>query len=627
MTLLLLALLACKSDPPTPPVVETGPPSSCDAGDDAWVQRAIPLMWGRKPRGSAEVRAWSAMVAQEGREAVVRAMAEDPEFAGWWRQWIADALAVARSGDKAYSACFMSPRRDTHDGSLTQYIRGVSEPWSAPTPPGGSFNMADVILDAIEADDLAVAWQVNLYSRMNRPVQGANVSIEELEFNRRTNFGESFFETYLNRNLDCVLCHNSQFSTTDDEDARYDRTWQLPGFHETALLGSNISFVKEEAYAIFRTEDVLRYEGARRPFGMHGECGRLRGPNSITGPDLLGQDLTIFIDEYGPEGSVWQLERNLATGADMLAADGLDIVGEGQVSGRESFAYLLGARISDLVFEQATGGRLTIAHGFPRNLEQASRLEALTDGFVGTGFSLRELLVDITADELFNPGLPSECEMQSYGLPPVSNPWSREEEDPEKRKNSPGDLVHRHTARVLLNSANDHLGWAPPRGWRLSEAESEFQASIGVWLRESQPGFNGTDFQGLLALHDRYAACESAEPDWIDALLDDSVGRSTREVVATLKDRLLANGAIAPDEEPLLQALLGPLDDPADALDPGALRAVCGAIVTSPSYMLVLSPQGIGDPAPIGDRTADECARATADMEAAGFSGLSCEEQ
>ncbi|MCB9677038.1 MAG: hypothetical protein H6737_18115 [Alphaproteobacteria bacterium] len=621
----LLAMLACKTAPPGDTDVEPAVPTSCDAGDEAWVQRAIPLLWGRKAHGSAEVRAWVSMTQQHGREAVVRAMAQGPEYRQWWRQWVTDALAVARTGDKAYSRCFMTPLRETHDGSLVQYIRSVDEPWEATTPSDGAFNMADVVLDAIEADDLAVAWQVNLYSRMNRPVQGANVSEEELEYNRRVNFGETFFETYLNRNLDCVLCHNSQFSTTDDPDARLDRTWQLPGNHETAILGSNVAFSKDEAFSMFRTAGVLRYQSGRRPFGMDEECGRFTRPTNIDGPDYLGQDTTYLVDAYGPEGSVWQLERNLAEGADRLAITGLSIGETGAVQGEDSFAYLLGARIADLVFEEATGGRLTIAHGFPRNLQQASRLEALTDTLVESGFSLRELLVAVTADELFNADLPEVCETVAYGLDPVVNPWSVEDDDTAKRHNSPGDLAHRHSARVLTFAANDHLGWEAPRGWQLPEGEEEFQAAIGTWLRESQPGFRGTDFQGLLAYQDRYATCDGGQPDFIASLRGQSAGHTVGDVVYTLKDRLLANGAISDAERPLVEALVGPLDAPAEDVDGQGLRALCGAILTSPAYMVALAPTGIGDPPPIADRSTEECDIAKTAMQAAGFTVSSCE--
>lgn len=615
----LFALWSCKG-PVDPPVEQA---LTCDAGHEAWVQRALPLMWGRRAHGAAEIRAWADQAASAGRPAVIRAMAADPEFSRWWRQWISDALAVARTGDKAYADCFGEPLRDTWDGSLAQTIRSADAPWE--TPADLPFNMADVILDGLAADDLAVIWQAHLFARMYRPVQGANVSELELEYNRRVNFGEVFFETYLNRNLDCVLCHNSSFSVTDADDAREDRTWQLPGRHEAALLGSDVSFDKQQAFAMFRFANVVRYDGGQRPWGMSEDCGRFFAPERVGGPDPLGWDESFFIDDYGTEGSVWQLERSLAEGVDRLAGNGLTVGDGGLVSGRESFAYLLGARIADEVFELATGGRLTVAHGFPRNLDQAARLESLTDTLVTSGFSLQELLIAIAEDPLFNPGLPEVCDTVAYGLPPVCNPWSTEEDDPDERRNSPGDRVHRHNARVLLNSVHHQLGWAPPPAWRLSEGDAEFQASLGVFLRESQPGFSGTDFQGLLAWTTRYGVCANPDggPDWLDGLLARADGQTVEGLVLALEDRLLADGAIDELERPLLEALVGSLDAPASTVDPEGLRALCGAWVASPRWMLALDAP-IGPVPPLAEDPAADCERARDLMLQTGTSAATC---
>lgn len=623
MLLPILAALSCKSAPDPEPVDRV---DTCDAGDAAWVERTLPLMWGRKPLGSAEIRAWTRMVEQHGRTDVVRAMATAPEYQRWWRQWITDALAVARTGDKAYFDCFGTPRRDAHDGSLTQHIRTSETPWDDDVSE--SFNMADVILDGLVADDLASIWQANLYARMYRPVFGANVSEAEIEFNRRVNFGEVFTETYLNRNLDCVLCHNSSFSTTDDDDARFDLTWQLPGRHETALFGSTTTYDKDALYSMFRVSGVVRNNGGRKPFDMHGSCGRFYAPDNIGEDDPIGQEERFFIDSHTPaNGTIWTLERQLAAGANALSGEGLTVGSDNTVDGRESFAYLVGARITDLVYSQATGARLTIAHGFPRNLPQAARLQTLTDQFVESGFSLQTLLISITEDELYNPGLPEQCDSRPYGLPPVANPWSVSEDDPAERDNSPGDLVHRHTARVLQNAVHTHLDWPPPPSWRLDVEEADFQASIGTFLRESQPGFNGTDFQGLLAYQSRYASCSApnGQIDWISRLLEEAGDRPVEDVVRTLKDRLIARSTLDEEERPLLEALLGDLSAPASAVDRTALRAFCGVLLTSPDYLLALVPEPLTEGPPMANRDTDACNEASERMAAIGIEDSTCE--
>lgn len=623
---ILLALLGCPS--PTPPTVvdpapDPAPPASCDAGHEAWVQRVLPLLWGRRAVGAAEVQAWASMADQVGREAVIAGLAQGEPYREWWAIWLTDALAVARVGDKSFEECFGIAELSTHDGSLTQHLRSSATPWISPWP-GGSFTMRDVLLDALVADDLAVVWQANLYARMGRPVEGANVSREELEYNRRVNFGEGFYETYLNRNLDCLACHNSSFSVTDAPDARFDRTWQLPGRHETALLGDPARTDKDGLFALFRHDGVAY--GPRRPWGMSEECVTLRGPNGIGGPDLLAVDRSFFIESFDPSGSVWDLERLLAAGADDLATDGLRIADDGTVDGRQSFAYLVAARIVDRVFEAAVGGRLTISHGFPRNLEQAKRLEAYTDLFVQSGFSLQALLTAITADDLFNPGLPSECEMQAYGLDPVVVPWTVEDEDPALRGNSPGDLVHRLPARVLLRSAHAHLARDVPQEWALGGNESDFQATLGVFLRESQPGFNGTDFQGLLAFQTRFATCGNVNADdWLADLLARGADNTTDQVVRAIKDHLLADARIGADERALLEYLVGPFDGRAGDVDPRAMRLVCGAMMNSAPYMLTVAPTTSEPPRLLALQTNDLCPLVTSLMASAGHPVTGCD--
>jgi hypothetical protein len=95
--LLLVGLLGCnpeRADEPAP----IAPEATCDAGDDAWVTRAMPVLWGRRPHGAAEIAIWSDLASTYGREAVVRAMMADQEAIGWWREWMTDALYVARGG-------------------------------------------------------------------------------------------------------------------------------------------------------------------------------------------------------------------------------------------------------------------------------------------------------------------------------------------------------------------------------------------------------------------------------------------------------------------------------------------------------------------------------------------------
>ena len=611
------------SGPTTPPT-----PTECDAGTEAWVTRVMPLMWGRRPHGSAEVQMWARVADAHGREAVVRAMTQHYEYLSWYRDFFTDQLYVARTGDKEFDQCFQAGEMTTYDGSLAQFIRA-----NAPDAGGFGqpFNMADVLADALVADDVSVIYQAHLFARMEQPVQGANVSDEELEYNRRVNFGEMFYGTYLNRDMGCLICHNSEYSVTDSPYPEEDRTWTLGGYFEKALLGYSSGISTDSAYAMFRYEDIVPNSGGIHPWGMSDDCGRFNHFSALGG-DFLGQNDSFFINEYGNQGSIWQIERDLAAGADALANGGLAVAGDQTVAGPDAFAYLVGANIADLVWQHAVGERLTIAHHLSRNEPQATRLKAFTDALVDNGFSLEELLVQVATDPYFNAGLPQTCGADPYGMDPVVNPWSISEEDEAMQGNGPGDLVHRLTARALIRSTHSAMNWKNAATWDLTDDEEEFQAAIGVFLRESQPGFNGTDFQGALAFEAQYGRCRSPEPMSRNDFIGDVLEQGTAELatvgdaVVAIKDRLTGQ-PLTTDETVLVESLLGTslsttLDAaPADLEE--KLRLFCGANLLSAEFHMALDPEPIG-PIPQLAQGLDEDCQLVVDLMATAGTTITC---
>lgn len=603
-------------------------PTDCDAGDAAWVARAMPLLWGRKPHGAAEVEMWAKMAAEHGRETTIRAMALDFEFYINWFDWLTDALYVARSGDKEYSNCFAEFDLETHDGTLTDFIRRT-EP--ADDEFGPNFTMADVLYDALVADDLSVVYRTHLFARMNRPTQGANVSAEEIEYNRRVNFGELFYRTYLGRNLNCMLCHNSEFSTTDSSDPDYDRTWQIPGNFETALFGMPTGRTAEESYAMFRYDGVVAgvFSSGVNPWGMSTACGKFVPVGNLPDSDMLGQESAYFIDPYGAEGSLHDIERYLSGGVASLRSAPLSIADDGTVAGPEAFAYLLAATVANQVWATATGYDLIVAHEFPRNQGQMVRLQHFADVLSESGFSLRELLVAVTTDPYFNPGLAQTCDAMLYGLDPVFDPWTISDADPYRRRNGASDAVHRLPARALLRSAHTNLSWRPRDAWFNGYFgggdEEVFQSAIGVFLRESDPGHRGTDFQGLLAFETELGTCDepSDGPDFIDRVLTAAIaqGATAGDVVAAIKDRLTSTG-ITPEEQLLVEDLIErPFSAPADD-DPAfvsAVRLFCGAVLLSPQFQLVTDAE-VGTTPALAEGVEADCENTAALMSQAGVS-------
>ncbi len=631
--------------------------ATCDAGDEAWVQRVFPLVLGRKPHGAAEVQLWAQVAASQGRDVVVRALTHAPEYIDRWEDFVDDALYVARTGDAAYSSCFATPMLTGDTGELATFI--------AATPATGAswpepFNMADIVRSSLQADDLSAAYRVNLFARMNRPLQGANVGPKEMEDTRRTAFGDTFSHTYLNRNMTCMECHNSEFSVTDDPDPALDRSWPMPGLFEKALFGSSYGEDEETAWGVFRYVDLVSSDQAvSAPWGIDAACGRFAPQDALTS-DYLGHD-SYFIEAFGQAGSVWQVEAYLAAGVDDLQSQGLAVADDGTVDGADGFAWLVAASITDQVWQEAMGARLTIANYFPRNMAQRDRLEAFTKDFAESRYSLRTLLVDVATDDYFNAGAPATCAANAYGMDEVVNPWSKSEDVTIEQGNGPGDVVHRHTARVLIRSVHDSMGWPQPSNFpAASDPMFTLDGALGAFLRESQPGFNGTDFQGALAFESVYGACTipatggakdgctatpgyagcascnaqacvcaldsyccdvqwddscvqmateecggcggglaAITPDTVDVLLTNAAaqGATVGDVVLALKDRLIAQGSVTGDEQALIEALLGVgMDTPiADAGDiEPALRTLCGAVLLSPDYFLALDPGSVG---------------------------------
>jgi hypothetical protein len=632
--LLLLVLVACNPERADEPAVIT-PPATCDAGDDAWVTRAMPVLWGRRPHGTHEVLVWSELASTYGREAVVRAMMADQEAIEWWRQWMTDTLYVARAGDTESAACFETPRMLEHNGSLTAFLRDYAPDDGAFGP---EFVMADVIADAFVADDVSTIYRSHLFARMREPVQGANVSAEELEYNRRVRFGELFNTTYLGRELGCVVCHNTEFSTTDDPDPLLDRTWPIPGNVEAAVYGSAFGLETDIAYSVFRYEGFVNIRDGVRVWGMAKDCGRFIPTEDLPEEDFIGLGEGFFIEPYDATGSVWDLERHLASGVDGIRQIGPAIASDGSMSGDEAFAWAVATRFVDQVWSLAMGSPLTIAYGFPRNEAQQLRLHRLTDAFVQSGWSPRALLVAVLTDPLFNPGGPEVCPADPYGFPPVLDPYATEEDDPQRRGNGPGDRVRRVPARVLFGSVEHAMEWKPQPRWfsafAVTDAQ-ELQAAVGVFLKESEPGFEGSDFQGLLAWDVAFGTCpplrrSPTSEDHIHRLLAAGAAdpdTTLRDLAEALEDRLLSQ-PLSDEERPLVEALFGARLDTRLADYAGAterhLRVFCGALLLSPQFHLVMDPEPLGAvPRLALDREAD-CARAVALINRSGASA-SCD--
>ena len=277
------------------------------------------------------------------------------------------------------------------------------------------------------------------------------------------------------------------------------------------------------------------------------------------------------------------------------------------------------------VWRQVTGTPLTIANYFPRNQASRDLLAGLAATLATSGYSLRALLAAIVASDYFAVQAPdARCGDSPYGYPAVFDPWTRGESDPARRQNGPGDAVAALDARTLISALSGALEWAdPPGAARFPDpVEAAFEHGIGAFLRSGERAFRGLDFQARLVWEAQYGTCArpGATADFVDRLIEAGAatpGATAGDLVRALKDRLIGEPEIAgAAERAALAGLIGPLDAPAAAVTADRLRAVCGALLEAPQFLLggiagaggerpVLTPAAAGYAAICGALAAD----------------------
>ncbi len=641
---------------------------SCDAGDEAFVRRLLPQLWGRQARSIREIDLLVQIIEQSDRLTLVQAMMDSDEFSIRWLDVVKDMLQVNRVGDRSGVGCTSSdpfvlgdPRAWVGRPDLASFVRD--------NPPDGPqhsdpWTLNDLILSALALDDLSPVFRAQLFAQLGSKL--INLDNPGAEPAWRVSHANIFESTYLNRRMSCLQCHNSEFSATDDSDPELDQTWQVPGYFERALYGGSAGRPVQDLAAFFRVEGVLAMEfypeGVYRPglhwghgdgfnpWGMHSRCGEFILPDDIEADPQEWSG--YFVSAVDDRPSIWHLESLLHSAFEELRADGLEVGDDLDVDGEQALAWMVGMTISERVWTEVTGRRLTAPHFFPKNRYQRDLLTHLTSAFVDDGYSLRSLIETIALHPYFNPGQPSQCEAldSAYYMAPVFDPWVTDHEVPEYRLNTPGDSVSRLPARVLMDSAIFALGWpdfdrnveaiwvnpaldpghehddggAPvdENGNPLEEGTPinedgfpltptyAFELGIGMFMLDSATGFRSNNLSESLTWEEALGSCvdpfpeevteeepeeDAPAPDWIDGLLAEAPGELTLgDMLLTLKDRLTARPTFDSDtERELLEALVGQgLDTPMDAIgDQGAaLRRACGAFLSSPDFQLAGAP-------------------------------------
>ena len=605
----------------------------CAGGAASFVRQAFLALDGRRPRSQAEVDVYVDLydqaVAQERDpiELVARAIMNRPEFAARWIDVVMDALSVQRIDIQGEASCWDQPARQAVAPALAAAIRDGRATGGG---DGAPFTMLDLAASAIALDDLTPIYRAQLFSLVSHPQPAANVGRVEAELARRADFGATFDASWLHRDTVCLGCHTSDASVTDRDDPDHDRHWPVPGAPELAVYGNALGISAERAHAPFRVDGFVD-EGNVRPWGWSAACGTFASPASL-GDDPAAVDGKLA-SVTGRRGTVYDLEAALARGFAALRADGAPT---GPIADPDTaLAWLVTLKITEDVWRQVTGTTLTISNYFPRNEAASELLYALASELVASGYSLKALLVRIVASDYFDRLPPdARCGPSPYTYPPVFDPWVIADADPLRQGNGPGDAVTAADARTLLGAAAAALEWGPPplasrfpdygeprcdeltcqalqsvcngqgaccttyaaacqQPGVLPLTELPFLRGVGVFLRNSERGFRGLDFQARLAWQDRHGAC--AKPRWVEQDFVDRLAAAgaadaeatAHDAIAALKDRLVGEPGIAEGAEAdALAAIVGALDGPAAGVGADALRRVCGALLESPQFLL-----------------------------------------
>ncbi len=627
----------CGSD--TNPGTDAGPDGPGDntfdqcGGDPAsFARQSFLSLIGRRPKSQAEVNVYAdlykaaADLGDDPKDTVARAIMTRPEFAERWTNVVMDALHVQRLDIQSEADCWDTPLRTTVTPALAMAIRDKT---AALGGDGQSFTMLDLARSSLALDDLTPIYRAQLFSLVSHPIPAANVGPVDAELARREDFGSTFDAGYLHRDVVCLGCHNSEASVTDSDEPELDRHWPVPGVAEKAVFGQSMGVAAERSHAAFRVNDFVD-NGANRPWGWSTRCGTFAAPSSI-GDDIAGVDGKLA-SAVGKRSTVYDVEAALSRG--FAALRGVGVAGDAAITDPDTaMAWLVTLKITEDVWRQATGTSLTIANYFPRNEAASKELYRLATKFAQSGYSMKALLAAIVSGDYFNRQAPDAgCGPSPYTYPNVFDPWVSSDADEARRKNGPGDAVTAIDPRTLVTATAAALDWGPPpfasrfadygegctntttcarliqlcgqgqcctasmacqMGAPIPYEEVGFQRGVGMFLRNSERGFRGLDFQARLSWEERYGAC--TRPAWVAMdFIDRLAGMGTADpaataadVVSALKDRLIGEPAIgAGGEHDALAAIVGPLESPASSVTVPNLRRVCAALVGSPQFLL-----------------------------------------
>jgi hypothetical protein len=509
----------------------------CQATDQAFVRRAILGILGRHPYGQAEVNVYTDMISQidaidgyepetkisapittlrHSRQVVVNALLANPEYQTNWAELYRDFVRVQRIEEQNNAACVALRVRTTDAKEVAAWVRDQSplaggDGKAAPT-------YADVVFGSIELDDVTPIYTEGLFTMVLKTYAGANALPVALELSRRSDFGAWFDGAYLNRDMVCLNCHNSEFSVTQSSDPEHNRHFPVPGLFEKALFGDSTGpglvngfdgadrlhgamrraqfLVGPSAmgsltndcvtataahitaatspiptcasgdpllYCNFSTEIMCTSVANRtrriQPWGLAAACGQFLTPDQVPIDQAFVETRLGNVNGY--RTSMWDVAASLRAGFNKLQVEGLGADSDGNIADADkALSYLVSMTIVEKVWKEIVGTPLTIANYYPRNAAARDQLWTLTETFIKSGYSNKALLSAIFASPYLNMASPeSGCGNNPYGAPRIFDPWRSAEPDVSKRGNSISDSVQPISARTQARAAYGALDW------------------------------------------------------------------------------------------------------------------------------------------------------------------------